>query len=175
MLFILFLPQVSMMFWFNFHQKICIGYIVLALMAEINSFFLHSRKLLQMMQIDYNSMLYKVVCILNITTFAVFRGYSNIRIEFGMITEYYRVPSYYFRCLIFSMTSMTMINVFLFWRLLKSDFLRKWSKRVVKPVLSSANMNGDHSLAHVKTDWFGETTNLLWCVQSCDQILFVLL
>ncbi|XP_033747279.1 TLC domain-containing protein 2-like [Pecten maximus] len=116
---------VASMFWFNFHQKICIAYNALALMAEINSFFLHSRKLLQMIQVDYNSTFYKLVCLCNIVTFTLFRGYSNVRIVIGMFLEADRVPRFYFKCLTMSMSCMTLINVVLFWRLLKSDFLRK--------------------------------------------------
>ncbi|OWF41596.1 TLC domain-containing protein 2-like [Mizuhopecten yessoensis] len=147
---------VASMFWFNFHQKLCIGYNVLALMAEVNSFFLHTRKLLQMIQVDYNSVFYKLVCLCNIVTFSFFRGYSNSRILIGMYIEYDRVPSFYYKCLTMSMSCMTLINIFLFWRLLKSDFLRNRVNKSVNPgvksINSESNMNGDRHMAHVKKE-----------------------
>ncbi|XP_060064750.1 TLC domain-containing protein 2-like [Ylistrum balloti] len=147
---------VASMFWFNFQQKLCIGYNVLALMAEINSFFLHTRKLLQMMKVDYNSTFYKLVCLCNIGTFSVFRGYSNVRILVGMYIEFDRVPKFYFKCLTMSMTCMSLINIILFWRLLKSDFLRNRVKQpvnsTVKPINPENNINGNRHTAHMKVE-----------------------
>ncbi|XP_069136139.1 TLC domain-containing protein 2-like [Argopecten irradians] len=147
---------VASMFWYNFHEKICVAYNIVALTAEINSFFLHSRKLVQMLRIDYNSAFYKLVCILNIVSFMIFRGYSNGRILLGMYMDINRVPTSYYIGLTMSMICMTLINVVLFWRLLKSDFLRKRVKQTgnsnVKPINAERNMNGDRHMTHTKIE-----------------------
>ena len=112
------------MFWYNFHAGMCIGYNCLALMAEINSFFLHSRKLLQMIQTGFDHWLYRIVTYLNLATFVSCRGFSIFRIVYGMLTESHRVPFLYLFCLSGSMLVMTVINMILFWRLFKSDILK---------------------------------------------------
>ncbi|KAL5016733.1 hypothetical protein ScPMuIL_006322 [Solemya velum] len=62
------------MFWFNTHERICIGYNVVSLLAEVNSFFLHSRKLLQMNGVHFHHWLYRLVVWLNLGTFLFCRG-----------------------------------------------------------------------------------------------------
>ncbi|KAH3887339.1 TLC domain-containing protein 2-like [Dreissena polymorpha] len=61
---------VTSMFWYNFHCRMCIGYNVVALMAEINSFFLHSRKLLHMLKFEFTNNFYRAVCYVNLLTFS---------------------------------------------------------------------------------------------------------
>ncbi|KAL3856345.1 hypothetical protein ACJMK2_011114 [Sinanodonta woodiana] len=135
------------MFWYNLHMRMCIGYNVVALLAEVNSFFLHSRKLLQMMNVGFNHWFYKLVALLNLVTFAFCRGWSLSRITFGMWIEGFRVPTVYFRTLMGSMFIMNGINPVLFWRLLKSDFLRSLEKKKLK-------VNGNNNVAenHLKSN-----------------------
>ncbi len=47
------------MFFYNLVTCQCIGYNVIALTAEINSMFLHSRKLLQLQQVKFWSQLFE--------------------------------------------------------------------------------------------------------------------
>ena len=117
-------------FWYNFHNKTCIGYNTLALMAEVNSFFLHSRKLLQMCKVSFDSVLYKVVIYSNLITFAGCRGWSVSKILYGMTFEYSRVSPVYYYTLCVSMFIMTGINIILFWRLVRSDILRDSNVRL---------------------------------------------
>ncbi|XP_064648656.1 TLC domain-containing protein 2-like [Lineus longissimus] len=118
---------VTSMFFYNMATSRCIGYNVYALMAEVNSFFLHTRKLLQMCHVRFDHWSYKINAVLNIVTFVVFRGLSLGTITMGMITpgERYRVSTIYWYTLCGSMFVMWGINPILFWRLLKNDFLRK--------------------------------------------------
>ncbi|XP_076106702.1 TLC domain-containing protein 2-like [Mytilus galloprovincialis] len=137
------------MFWYNFHARICIGYNVLALMAEINSFFLHTRKLLQMCQVGFDTRLYKGVSYINLVTFLLCRMTSVSRIFYGMYDEGHRVPSFYFVILTMSMIVMAGINIILFWRLFQTDILRTQDK-VLKD--KTITVNGNNNSNHLKVD-----------------------
>lgn len=115
------------MFFYNVVSCRCIGYNVVALLAEVNSFFLHTRKLLQMHNFSFTHWGYRLNAVLNIVTFAVCRGYGLGRITYGMVSESdrSRVPPVYFGALCFSMFIMNFLNPILFCILLKNDFLRK--------------------------------------------------
>lgn len=140
------------MFWYNFHARMCIGYNVLALMAEINSFFLHSRKLLQMCQIGFHTNLYKLVAYLNLITFVLCRKTSVSRIFYGMFTEGDRVPRLYFIALTFSMTVMAVINIILFWRLFQTDILKSYEKNREEVTIKVSKVNGNNNTNHIKKD-----------------------
>jgi hypothetical protein len=140
------------MFWYNFHFRICIGYNVVALLAEINSFFLHSRKLLQMCQVGFDTRLYKAVAYINLVTFPLCRMTSNGRILYGMLTEAHRVPTIYFFVLCFSMIIMTGINIILFWRLFQTDILRTHQKVIKDKTITVSKVNGNNNLKHRKQD-----------------------
>ena len=131
------------MFWYNFHAKMCIGFNAVALMAEINSFFLHSRKLLQMTKFPYDHWFYKSVIYLNLSTFLVCRGYSCARITISIFTEGYMVPRGYLICIGIAMFVMNCINPVLFWRLFRNDVLRNWSGKQMdkKEMLQNGNNN----------------------------------
>ncbi|XP_060551658.1 TLC domain-containing protein 2-like isoform X1 [Ruditapes philippinarum] len=137
---------VTSMFWYNLHEEMCIGYNVVAIMAEINSFFLHSRKLLHLLQYKFDNKFYRLVCMLNLVTFFVCRGWSLCRISYGMYTESHRVPPVYFRFLCFSIFVMNSINPVLFWRLLRNDVLRRPStpKKSKQPVINGNNNQNAH-------------------------------
>lgn len=136
--------QVTSMFWSNVHNGSCIGYNCVALMAEINSFFLHSRKLLQMSQIGFDHWFYKIVTYLNLLSFVSCRGFSVCRIFYGMYTEANRVPLLFYCCLSLSMLVMAVINVVLFWRLFRSDIL--------KPQKQQIKLNGNHNSFYRKDE-----------------------
>jgi hypothetical protein len=61
------------MFYYNLVNCEWLPFNVVALTVEVNSFFLHSRKLLQMVGTSYTSPLYRITIFLNISTFVVFR------------------------------------------------------------------------------------------------------
>ena len=131
------------MFWYDFHAKMCISFNVIALMAEINSFFLHSRKLLQMTNFSFENWLYKIVIYLNLSTFLVCRGYSCAKITRSIFHDYDLVPPSYFYAICFSMIVMNAINPILFWRLLRNDVIRSWKKKDYskKQVIQNGNNN----------------------------------
>ncbi|KAG5447300.1 TLC domain-containing protein 2 [Clonorchis sinensis] len=101
-----------------------IGYTVVALLAEVNSIFLHTRKLMQMHRVSFTNPMYRFNAVLNLITFAGCRGYCLFRITYGMYMEPHRMSPFYLVLLCFSMGIMNILNPILFWILFRNDFLR---------------------------------------------------
>ncbi|KAF8560555.1 hypothetical protein P879_07592 [Paragonimus westermani] len=101
-----------------------IGYTVVALLAEVNSIFLHTRKLMQMHKVSFISPVYRFNAVLNLLTFAGCRGYCLFRITYGMYTESHHMSFFYRTLLCVSMCIMNVLNPILFWILFRNDFLR---------------------------------------------------
>lgn len=115
---------VSSTFFYNLMQNKCVGYTAIALLSEVNTIFLHSRKLLQMRRVSFDSWYYRVITFLNIITFIFGRFVALIAIVIGMVYLNDQVSAYYFWTLVAAMVIMIPINIVLFWRLFKSDVLR---------------------------------------------------
>lgn len=105
-----------------------LGYTIVALWAEINSFFLHTRKLLQIYKVNTTSNLYTLNTFLNFLTFAVCRFGSCLYLLYGLVVDYHRVTRAYFIFLFAMLFVMSGINPVLFWRLCKSDLLKHRTK-----------------------------------------------
>ncbi|KAA3679557.1 uncharacterized protein DEA37_0000266, partial [Paragonimus westermani] len=105
-----------------------IGYTVVALLAEVNSIFLHTRKLMQMHKVSFISPVYRFNAVLNLLTFAGCRGYCLFRITYGMYTESHHMSFFYRTLLCVSMCIMNVLNPILFWILFRNDFLRTPAK-----------------------------------------------
>ena len=109
--------------YYNMCIKSMIGFNIIAMVPEINSVFLHWRKLLKMNQTPINSLKYKVIKYLNLFTFVLFRLGSCIYVT---VCIYYYTPrlSWFYLimicCVFFFIDGM---NVVLFWRVFKSDIL----------------------------------------------------
>lgn len=148
------LLQVGCVFYYNLVQCEWLAFNIIALLVEVNSFFLHQRKLLQMVGTPYSSMLYRVTIFLNISTFVFFRGIPLVAILWAMIHWYHRVTLTYFLCLGASMLVMLVMNPILFLRLLRSDYLRgrfrKGGKSSQAEVLVNGNNNHLDSHSHLK-------------------------
>ncbi|KAK7087380.1 TLC domain-containing protein 2-like [Littorina saxatilis] len=119
-------------FTYNLTYHFCVAFAVLALSVEINSVFLHARKLLQMLDVPFSHWLYRTIVALNLVTFAVFRGMALALIWAGFLTNTHRCSATYTVSLTITMVFMTIINLVLFWRLLKSDILRSRRGKTTK-------------------------------------------
>ncbi|VDM02225.1 unnamed protein product [Schistocephalus solidus] len=113
----------------------CIGYSVIALLVEVNTIFLHLRKLMQLNKVPFTSVVYKIVCAANLITFAIFRGTSLGWITWGMYFEPEKITTMYFYILCMSMFIMNIINPIFFWMLLRRDFLRPFTAKHQSPSL----------------------------------------
>lgn len=113
-------------FVYNWVVKTCIGYTVLALMAEINSIFLHLRKLLQMCKVGFNTKLYRSVSFINLFTFVTCRLIPQVRLYAGFYYDFYRITTTYFMFFTLTVFTGVVINIILFWRLVKTDILKPY-------------------------------------------------
>ena len=129
--------------WYDFHVKVCISFNVVGLMMEINSFFLHLRKLLRMTNFPLDHWFYKTVVYLNLVTFLIFRGYPSVRISYSMIMEAHHLPKLYIYGVRLAMFVLNGINPILFWRLFKSDVLQQWSRKPDSKIHSQQNGNNN--------------------------------
>lgn len=115
---------VGAIFSYNLVTFQCVAYNAIALLAEVNSMFLHSRKLLQMCNVPFDATFYRVICYINLVTFILCRFGGQLLITIGMFMWYDRVTMVYYVTLTMSMAVMFAINVVLFYRLWKNDIVR---------------------------------------------------
>ncbi|KAK7087238.1 TLC domain-containing protein 2-like [Littorina saxatilis] len=141
-------------FYYNLVCCEWLSFNIIALSVEVNSFFLHSRKLLQMINWSYQSRFYRLVKFLNISTFVVFRGIPLVAISWAMVNWYHRVTLTYYLSLGGSMFVMVTMNPILFMRLLRSDYLRKGSspssRKSDKSSLCKTGLNGNNN--HIESN-----------------------
>jgi len=112
----------------------CIAYSAVALLAEVNTMFLHFRKLLQMAGVSFNRLLYRVNAAANIFTFVSCRFVCLLWIGYGIIAFRSRVSLPYLFAIASATFVMYIINVVLFWRLLCSDVL---GRRQTRPAIDA--------------------------------------
>lgn len=137
-------------FWYNWHAQTCIGFSLVALLAEINSFFLHSRKLLQISKVGFDSRLYRTCSHLNLITFLFCR---IIPISFILYSTYVEILSgrdrlsmMYITSIAITMVIVAVINVILFWRLFKSDVIRPYLKKKQDQQEEQYKVNGNNNV-----------------------------
>lgn len=138
------------MFFYNLVNGEWLAFNVIALLVEVNSFFLHSRKLLQMINVPFDCRFYKTVIFLNITTFVIFRGAPLAALSWAMTQWYDRVTLTYYCCLGASMFVMIVMNPILFMRLLRSDYLRNKSHSSKNVTVLNGNNNHVTGSSHTK-------------------------
>ena len=131
--------QVASILFYDMNVKLCISFNIVGLMMEINSFFLHSRKLLRMTNFPFDHWFYRTVVYLNLVTFLIFRGYPSVRITYALFMEYHHVPRLYLYGMYACMFVLNGIYPVLFWRLLKSDVLRQWNRKPDSKIHSEQN------------------------------------
>jgi len=141
--------QVAGTFFYNLILCRCIAYTAVALLAEVNSFFLHSRKLMQMLQIRFDAPLYRLNVYLNLLSFILCRFIPLIWIIYGMLMWYYRVEPSYLIILSLDLFVMWVVNIVLFWRLLTNDIIRPTKTKSPAPKQQNgleitANNNKSH-------------------------------
>lgn len=102
-----------------------ISYSAVALIAEINTVFLHFRKLLQMAGVSFSNLVYRINAAANLTTFVSCRFVCLVWIAYGIIVWNSRISWAYMITISSSTVVMYIINAVLFWRLLCSDVFGK--------------------------------------------------
>ena len=126
-----------------YHLAEChfIGVTVILMVVEVNSIFLHLRKLMQLAGVAFESVYYRVVTMLNIVSFLVFRFLLCLMlVTYLLIVERHRMSTFYHTMLCIVIFIMWGINLVLFWRLCKNDILRGLRRTRVSS-LSKTNNN----------------------------------
>jgi len=121
---------------FIVHLVICryISYSAIALLAEVNSIFLHFRKLLQMAGVAFSRLLYRANAAANLVSFASCRFVCLVWIVYGIVVWRSRIGLVYMFAISVATFVMYVINLVLFWRLLCSDVL---GRRRTRPKLDA--------------------------------------
>lgn len=107
-----------------------IGYQMFALLAEVNSIFLHARKLFSLFNIPRENFYVHFNMVLNIVTFFLCRLCMLFFVTLFVYYDRYRVGDYYFlfvSCILIPV--MWIINPILFYRVLYTDFLKRYKSR----------------------------------------------
>ncbi|KAH9487582.1 TLC domain-containing protein 2 [Bulinus truncatus] len=98
-----------------------VGYAVVALLAEINSVFLHLRQLLQICGVSKLNPWYRVNSFVNLGTFIVFRILLLSWMTRWLVINKNSVPLLFYTVGSIGLAVMVAMNIVLFYRLLHSD------------------------------------------------------
>lgn len=108
------------------------AYTVIGLLVEVNSVFLHGRKLLQQTTSGSHHPLYGFTIAGNILTFIVFRLVVLVFLFHAVYVNRSLFPMIYKLVLSLAVPFVGVVNVILFWRLIRNDYRRhnaKWEIR----------------------------------------------
>ncbi|XP_019943958.1 TLC domain-containing protein 2 [Paralichthys olivaceus] len=108
-----------------------VGFSVVALLVEINSVLLHLRQMLRMANIAAGT-LYRVNSIINLGTYVVFRINTLAWMTRWLVLNRDKVPLLAYTLGSVGMAIMTVMNIVLFYRLLRSDFLKNSTRETKK-------------------------------------------
>ncbi|KAM4742499.1 TLC domain-containing protein 2 [Anableps anableps] len=108
-----------------------VGFAVVALLVEINSVFLHLRQILRMASMAVST-LYRVNSIINLGTYVVFRINTLAWMTRWLVLNRDKIPLLAYTLGSVGMAIMTVMNIILFCRLLRSDFLKSSTREAKK-------------------------------------------
>ena len=103
------------------HQYV--GFALVALLVEINSIFLHLRQILLMASLVHTTC-YRLNSIINLGTYVVFRIATLAWMTRWLFLNRENVPPATYAVGTVGMAIMMPMNIILFYRLLRSDFLK---------------------------------------------------
>ncbi|XP_031716994.1 TLC domain-containing protein 2 [Anarrhichthys ocellatus] len=118
-------------FGFSVMSSHYIGFAVVALLVEINSVFLHLRQMLRMAN-NAAGTLYRVNSIINLGTYVVFRINTLAWMTRWLVLNRDNVALLAYTLGSVGMAIMTCMNIVLFCRLLRSDFLKSSTRETKK-------------------------------------------
>ncbi len=131
--------QVVSIFLYNVVECKCIGYSIVALMTEVNSIFLHGRKIMQMLGLPFDHWIYRINVYLNFFSLIICRFINIIAIFFTLYNNFHRFNIIHWFLTASANFVVFVINFVLFLRLLKNDVFRK--TKYAKKHASKANNN----------------------------------
>nr|XP_057936347.1 TLC domain-containing protein 2 [Doryrhamphus excisus] len=108
-----------------------IGFAVVALLVEINSVFLHLRQILRMANLPACTA-YRVNSMINLGTYVVFRINTLAWMTRWLVLNRDKVPLLSYTLGSVGLAIMTAMNIVLFYRLLRTDFLKGSTREAKK-------------------------------------------
>ncbi|KAK7087822.1 TLC domain-containing protein 2-like [Littorina saxatilis] len=111
--------------------QLYVGYAVVGLLVELNSIFLHMRQLMQICALSRKSGFYRLNSLLNMGTFIIFRISLLAWMTRWIVINKDSVPLVFYSMGSIGLAIMTLMNITLFYRLLRSDFFSKKDKERV--------------------------------------------
>ncbi|MFH4981706.1 hypothetical protein AB6A40_008415 [Gnathostoma spinigerum] len=107
------------------------GVVVLGLLMEINSIFLHSRSLLNLYGVDKKSTAFRIIALLNITTYMPFRMVLSVYLIYWQLITAWSLYWVHAVITFFVILSLAVTNTVLCYRVLAADGLlgKKRSRR----------------------------------------------
>ncbi len=99
----------------------CLGYHVLAVCVEVNTAFLHLRKLLQLAAVPRSNRLLQLNRYLNLASFLLFRFGPLLLLTAAIRSDGARLPAWFLTQFAVSMLTLNAVNAILFYRLLRAD------------------------------------------------------
>lgn len=121
---------ISVAFFYDLYYTNCIAFNVILIAPEINSIFLHNRKLMHFKGVSQQSTSYKINLYLNLITFVIFRFGFLSSVLFGLVLLRNKVSPVFWWLAGTTFTVVMVMNGVLFSRLLKGDVFKK-SKSMV--------------------------------------------
>ncbi|XP_076435044.1 TLC domain-containing protein 2-like [Babylonia areolata] len=105
--------------------QLYVGYAVVGLLVEVNSIFLHIRQLMQICGVSRKSVPYRVNSLINLATFMVFRISLLAWMTRWIVINRDKVPLLFYSLGSMGLAVLTLMNIVLFYRILRSDFFSK--------------------------------------------------
>lgn len=100
-----------------------VGFALVALLVEVNSIFLHLRSILRMANIKYTTG-YRIISLINLGTYVVFRITTLAWMTRWLVLNREKIPPAPYLVSTVGMMIITPMNILLFYRVLRSDFLK---------------------------------------------------
>uniref|UniRef100_A0AC34QNS0 TLC domain-containing protein n=1 Tax=Panagrolaimus sp. JU765 TaxID=591449 RepID=A0AC34QNS0_9BILA len=97
--------------------------VVFGLLMELNSIFLHSRSLLNLYRLPKKSVAFKMIALLNLVTFIIFRMAVSGYLLKWQFTEAWKMEWYYTLITFLVIASLATVNTILLYRVLSADGL----------------------------------------------------
>ncbi|XP_018973150.2 TLC domain-containing protein 2 [Cyprinus carpio] len=108
-----------------------VGFAVVALLVEINSIFLHMRQVLRMASLAKGT-LYRVNSMINLGTYVVFRINTLAWMTRWLVLNRDLIPLVSYTVGSVGLAIMTAMNIVLFYRLMRSDFMKSSREKEVR-------------------------------------------
>ncbi|EFO22453.1 hypothetical protein LOAG_06036 [Loa loa] len=107
----------------NYATNKFLGVVVCGLLMELNSIFLHSRSMLNLYRVDKSSTPFRIIALLNIVTFIIFRMAVSTYLLYWQITTAWKMVWYLILITFIVIVSLAITNIVLLYRVLAADGL----------------------------------------------------